>query len=61
MFHPLFRYTLPLLLTMISIRLSNNQGKDHNAKHFSTIQLVRVFCPHRLNHQQRQSSFLYCY
>ena len=59
----LFGYTLPSLLTMISIRLCNNQGKDHNVKHFSTIQLIRVFGPHRLNHQQKlcESGFLYCY
>ena len=46
MFHLIFGYTLPSLLTMISICLRNNQGKDHNAKHFSTIQLICVFCPH---------------
>ena len=63
MFHSLFGYTLTSLLTMVSIRLRDNQGKDHNAKHFSIIQLIRVFCPHRLNHQQklRESGFLYCY
>ena len=63
MFHSVFWYTIPLLLTMISIRLRNNQGKNHNAKHFSTIQLTRVFCLHQINHQQklRESGFLYCY
>ena len=58
MFHLLCRYTLPSLLTMISIYLHNNQGKDHNA--ISTIQLIHVFNPLWLNHLQKlgDSDFL---
>ena len=48
---------------MILIRLHNNQGKDHNGKHFSIIQLIYVFCSHRWNHEQklRESGVLYYY
>ena len=48
---------------MTSIRLRDNQVKDHNAEHFSRTQLFRVFYPLRLNYQQklRESDFLYCY
>ena len=55
--------TYSSLLTMISIRLRNNQCKDHNAKNFSSIQLIRLFCPLWLNHQQKlsESGYLYCY
>ena len=60
MFHSLFGYTLPSLLTMISVRLRNNQGKGQNTKHFSTIQLIRVFCPHRLSHQQNYVNQVSC-
>ena len=48
---------------MILIRLCNNEGKDHNVKRFSTIQLICVFYPLWLNHEQKlcESGFLYGY
>ena len=48
MFHLLFWGALPSLLTH-----DLNSFTDYNAKNFSTIQLILVFCPLRLNHHQR--------
>lgn len=48
-----FWYTFLLLLTMIWVLLLNNQGKDHNTKYFSTIQLTYVPCLRQLNNQQK--------
>ena len=60
-FHFLFWYTIPSLLTMISICLRNNQGKNHNTKHLLTIHLICVFYPLYLNRQQklREPGFLH--